>query len=50
MTYLSVTETSEVGTVSQCQAILVAANVSNNIACGSRGIISAQGIVPINMW
>ena len=44
----NITETNAIGTVAECQAIQVAP--TEDVKCGSSGVISERGIVPVNMW
>jgi len=45
----NITETTVIGTIDECQTILLAAS-SDDTKCGVNGATSEHGVVPINMW
>ena len=45
---INITDTNPIGTVTDCQAVIVA--TSEHVQCGSKGIISSRGTLPVNMW
>lgn len=44
----NITETTAIGTVEECQAIVAAS--ADDAKCGETGVISARGIYAVNIW